>query len=243
MGLKSLIIGTRAVLLIPLVTAFSGLLAILASYFDPDAKFIYPRIGKRWARVVLWLAAARVTIKGLENFPPPGQPCIIVMNHQSNLDIPLMVFSMPMAPRFIGKIELSRIPVFGGAAHRTGQIFIDRSDHEKALEGIRHAARAVKEKGHSVIIAPEGTRSADGRLRPFKKGAFVMAIEMGLPILPVVIEGTHRVLPKGSLWSRGGPVTVTILQKVSTEGLSYDQRDALAGEVHRKMARVLGEAA
>jgi len=233
MDIYSIFIAVRALLLVPLITVLGSILGVIVSYFDNDGRFFHLRVVRPWARAVLWLAGAHVTIYGQENANQENISCIVVMNHQSNLDIPLIVHSVPLQLKFIGKIELQRIPIFGTAVARSGHFFINRNDHQAALEGIKAAGESVREKGMSLVFAPEGTRSADGRLLPFKKGAFVMAIETGLPILPVTIDGTTRRLPKGSLRARAGPVKVTIHPMVSTKGLNYDDRDGLVEKVRK----------
>lgn len=228
-------IAARALIFIPLTTAIGSIFAIIISYFDRDGRFFHLYLLKPWSRIVLWLAAARVTVKGQENVNAFKSSCIVVFNHQSHMDIPLIIYVLPLQLRFIGKMELSRIPFFGAAALRTGHFFINRKNHEEALQGTKNAGVSVKDKGHSLVFAPEGTRSPDGNLLPFKKGAFVTAIETGLPILPVTIVGTARRLPKGSLRARGGPVEVTIHPLVYTSGLTYEDRDNLMKDVRKVM--------
>jgi 1-acyl-sn-glycerol-3-phosphate acyltransferase len=231
MGVYSFIIAARALLFVPLVTALGSILAVAFSYFDRKGRFIHRAIVRPWSFIILWLAGARVVVKGIENVPSGDQGCIIVMNHQSHLDIPLIVRAIPMQIRFIAKIELRRVPIFGSAVLRMGHIYINRKNHFQAMEGLRSAGESMKDKGFSLVFAPEGTRSPDGSLLPFKKGAFVTAIETGLPILPVTIDGTGDRLPKGSLRARRGPVTVTIHHLIPASGLTYEDRDQLSDKV------------
>jgi 1-acyl-sn-glycerol-3-phosphate acyltransferase len=239
MSFSAFFIAARALILIPLITAVGSIFGIIVSYFDKDGRFFHQSIVKPWSRILLWLAGTRVTVHGLENISNSETSCIVVFNHQSHLDIPLIIHTIPLQIRFIGKIELSKVPFFGAAALRTGHFFINRQKHHEALEGIRNAGESVRGKGFSLVFAPEGTRSPDGSLLPFKKGAFVMAIETGLPILPVTIDGTGLRLPKGSLYARGGPVHVTIHPLVPSSGLTYDDRDDLMQNVREIMERPL----
>ena len=231
MGLHSIIVGVRAVIFIPFSIFVLGSVATILIFLRGGERIINGPVAKTWARIVVWLAAARVSVHGAGNIPSTEESYIVVMNHQSNMDIPVIVHSLPLQLRFIGKIELIKIPVFGSALIKSGHFLIDRSDHQKATEGARAAGEALKQRGVSVVFAPEGTRSSDGNLLPFKKGAFVMALETGIPILPITISGTRLSLAKGSLWARSADVTVTIHQPVPTESLSYDDRDELSEKV------------
>ena len=231
MGLHSVIVGVRALILIPFSIFLLAATATVLFLLRVDERVINGSVARYWARFVLWLADARVRVQGEGNIPSKDRPYVVVMNHQSNMDIPVLVHSLPLQIRFIGKIELKKIPVFGSALLKAGHFLIDRGDHQKAMEGMRAAGEALKRRGVSVVFAPEGTRSQDGGLLPFKKGAFVMAIESGIPILPVTIDGTRLSLPKGSLWARKAAITVTIHEPVLTEGLRYEDREDLMEQV------------
>jgi 1-acyl-sn-glycerol-3-phosphate acyltransferase len=231
MSARSFIVAVRALILIPFSILALGSVATILIFLGVGERYINGPLAKYWARTVLSLAAARVTVHGLRNISSTEESYIVVMNHQSNMDIPVLIHSLPLQLRFIGKIELKKFPIFGNALIRAGHFLIDRSNHQKAMNGIRAAGEALKERGVSVVFAPEGTRSSDGKLLPFKKGAFVMAIECGLPILPITINGTKHSLAKGSLWTRSAEVAVTIHQPVPTESYSYDNREKLSEKV------------
>jgi 1-acyl-sn-glycerol-3-phosphate acyltransferase len=231
MGLHSIIVGVRAAILIPFSILALGSIATVLLLLRVEEGFINGPLAKNWARIVIWLAAARVTVKGGGNIPSTGESYIVAINHQSNMDIPILVYALPLQLRFIGKMELKKVPIFGTALIRAGHFLIDRRNHQKAMEGIRAAGESLRQSGVSVVFAPEGTRSRNGNLLPFKKGAFVMAIETGIPILPVTIDGSRLSIPKGSLWARKADVTVTIHQPVPTGSLSYDDRSELSERV------------
>ena len=236
----SVIVGIRALIFIPFsIFILAGMATILA-FLRVDERFINGPLAKCWASTVIWLAAARVIVIGAGNIPSREESYIVVTNHQSQMDIPVLVHSLPLQLRFIGKIELKKIPIFGNALIRAGHFLIDRSNHQKAMEGVWNAGEALKQRVVSVVFAPEGTRSSDGKLLPFKKGAFVMAIETGIPILPLTIEGTRFSLAKGSLWTRKADVTVTIHQPVLTGSLSYEDRDELSEKVRSIIEEPLG---
>jgi 1-acyl-sn-glycerol-3-phosphate acyltransferase len=239
MNFHSAFVAARALIFIPLVTAAGSATAIVLSCFIRDAGFFHRRIARPCSRMILWLADVSVTVSGLENLPQNGQSCITVFNHQSHMDIPLLAYALPLELRFIGKKELRRIPFFGPAIIRMGHFLIDRKDRRGALEELKLAGDSVSGKSVSLAFAPEGTRSPDGRLLPFKKGAFVMSIATGLPILPVTIQGTFDRLPKGSLIAHPGSVHVTIHPQVYPAGMTYDDRDLLTENVRKIIEKQL----
>jgi 1-acyl-sn-glycerol-3-phosphate acyltransferase len=240
MSLHSIIVGIRALILIPFSIFALGCIATLLLFLRVNEGFINGPLAKHWARIVIWLAAARVTVQGTRNIPSTEESYIVAMNHQSNMDIPILIYSLPVQLRFIGKVEIRKVPVFGSALIKAGHFLIDRRDHQKAMEGIRAAGELLRQRGVSVVFAPEGTRSRNGKLLPFKKGAFVMAIETGIPILPVTIDGSRLSLPKGSFWARKTEVTVSIHQPLPTESLSYDDRDELSEKTRSIIEKSLG---
>ncbi len=239
MKLRAALVAARALIFIPLVTAAASAMAIVLSYFIREARFFHNRIVRPCSRMILWLADVTVTISGHENLPRDSQSCIAVFNHQSHLDIPLLAYALPMELRFIGKKELRGVPFFGSAILRMGHFLINRKDRHAALKELKLAGDSVRGKGVSLAFAPEGTRSPDGHLLPFKKGAFVLSIETGLPILPVTIQGASKRLPKGSLIARPGRVHVTIHPQVYPTGMTYEDRDALMEKVRNIMENQL----
>ncbi len=237
--LPRLFIRVRFLLILPFTLIIWGTAAAVVSLWDHGGFRTYRWIGVTWTRFVLMLAGTRFEVAGLDNLRVIGGPYIVVMNHQSYMDIPVIVQGLPFQVRFVAKRELLKIPFFGSAARRCGNIFIERSDRKDAMDGIRKAGRTLKELGVSVVLAPEGTRSEDGKLLRFKKGAFVMAIEAGLPILPVTIEGTRQIMPKGSLTPSGGNVLLTIGRPVPTSEYTYRDRDQLADKIRSIMEEQL----
>ena len=189
----------------------------------------------RWARAQLDAVHTRVHVTGAAHVQP-GQPYVIVANHQSNFD-PLVLFAhVPTGMTYVAKRELLKVPIFGAIIRRTGAVFVDRGDSGKAVAAMQAAADRVR-AGQSVLVFPEGTRSRDGQLQPFKKGGFWLAQQAGVPILPVVLRGTADVLPYGARVPRTQrTVHVTILPPVPTAGTN---REALVAAVHAQMAAVL----
>jgi 1-acyl-sn-glycerol-3-phosphate acyltransferase len=139
---------------------------------------------------------------------------------------------------FVAKRELERVPFFGAAARAAGVIYINRENRKAAFGAYGDAASKIR-AGKSVLVYPEGTRGSGYPMRPFKKGPFVLAIGSGAPVVPVVVHGTIEVNPRGSLTATPGTVHVHRLTPVSTAGLTYDDRDALAATVHARMCELL----
>ena|SRR6266545_1649423 len=192
---------------------------------------LYDREPRDWARHLLRWTRLSVETMGLERLEP-DRPYVFAANHASFVDIWLLLAWLPGSVRFIAKRELFSIPLFGRAVRATGQIAVDRSDLEAATESYDEAAGEVR-GGRSVIVFVEGTRTRDGRLQQFKKGGFVLAIAAGVPLVPVYLRGTHRAMPRGSLWLRQQPVGLVVGQPLPTEGLSYADRDALLARAQR----------
>ena len=232
-------IAPRSLLFIYPLTIFLSFCAILLGLFDRGGFVVHRAFTRTWGRLVLRIAGLRYVVKGLDNLSSTPGPFVVVMNHQSQLDIPLVVYSIPLQLRFVGKKELSKIPVFGQAVRRMGHLFIDRYDGDLARTALDHAGERMVQTGVSFVIAPEGTRSPDGKLLPFKKGAFVIAIQAGLPVLPVTIRGTRNAMPKGGITSWGGNAEVIIGQPVKTAGMTYNDRDRLLEEVRAVIERNL----
>lgn len=186
---------------------------------------VFDRVPRDWARALLDDAGVTVAVVGQEQVEGLG-PCVYCANHASFVDVGAVAATLPGSLRFVAKRELFRIPVFGTGLRLTGQIPIDRAQHEAALDAFDSAARAVR-GGLSAVIFVEGTRSRDGQLQPFKKGAFVMAIATQAPCVPVYVAGAWALLPRGGLVPSPGHVEVRIGRPIPTAGLAYEDRDSL----------------
>jgi 1-acyl-sn-glycerol-3-phosphate acyltransferase len=139
----------------------------------------------------------------------------------------------------VAKKELERVPLFGPAWKRAGHISIDRGNREKAIASLRRAAEVIREDGGVVVIFPEGTRSPTGELQPFKKGAFMLAIEAGIPIIPTVVVGSERITPPRAMSVRSGSFDLFYGEPVSSEGYSPETVDRLVEEVRGRMQAML----
>lgn len=188
---------------------------------------------KARARDLARLLGVQVTVHGAEHLASGG-PFVLTPNHQSHLDILALLGFLPGRTRFAAKRELWRHPIVGGVLDTLDMVPIDRDSPEVAIAAL---GRADGTAG-SLVVFPEGTRSRDGQLREFKKGAFVLAIRAGLPVVPVICRGTRRLMPRGSrLTVVPGPVEIIVEQPIPTAGLSYDDRDALAAQVRAVIER------
>jgi 1-acyl-sn-glycerol-3-phosphate acyltransferase len=195
---------------------------------------IYRRAPRDWGRLICWLSGVRIHTHGMEKLRD-GTPRLLLANHVSAYDVFALAAILPRM-NFVAKAELGGVPLLGGAGGAAGQLFIERGNRKSAFAVYDAAAARVRE-GAMVIIFPEGTRADSYVLRPFKKGPFVLAVAARVPIVPVLIHGSLEVQRKGSLRVRAGDIHVHFLDDIATEGLTYDDRDALAQQVHAVMRR------
>ena len=192
------------------------------------------RFAKLQARNLVRLCGVRVRMRGLERLG--SGPYIFTPNHQSHFDIAALLGYLPGCNRFAAKREMFAEPVLGAVLRTMGMIPVDRADPLASIERLNRLAL----EGFSVIIFPEGTRSRDGALLPFKKGAFVAAISLGVPVVPVVCKGTTRIMPKGQYLSiLPGEAEVVVLEPIPTAGMTYDDRDRLREKVRERIAEEL----
>jgi 1-acyl-sn-glycerol-3-phosphate acyltransferase len=188
----------------------------LARFTGKD-EFIYAPV-RFFVHIGLKLAGVQVRVEGLERLDP-AHTYVFTPNHQSVIDIPLMVVYLGRNPAFLAKKELFKIPIFSYGIRQMGVVPVDRSNSTAAIESARRATDKLQ-SAKSYVVYPEGTRSPDGRLLPFKKGAFLMAVEAGVPVVPVTISGSFRVMPKGKVRVVPGTIRVTIHEPINTEGYS-----------------------
>ena len=183
-----------------------------------------------WGPHGLLLAGARVRVEPLPALP--DGPLIFASNHESALDIWVAFKVLPRAFRFIAKAELFRLPIFGAYMRLGGHIPVDRGNHARAVESLRQAGEAVR-GGTSLVVFPEGTRSKDGRVQPFKKGPFVVAMEAGVPVVPVAISGSGHVTPKNVVAVVPGTIRVAVGAPVDPR--TFPTKEALLAEVRRQV--------
>lgn len=226
-------------LLAPFLTLLVSLLTLMDLLWARKSEVkaqIFPRY---WGKVLCWLAGVRVRVEGMENIDP-SQTYIFAGNHCSQFDICAFQGFFPHDFRWIAKKELFRIPAFGQAMQRMGYIPIDRSHGRQALKSLDEAAGRIA-AGSSVLIFPEGTRSADGHLQEFKTGAVLLAIKAHVPIVPLGFNGSYEVLPKGRLLARSGEIVIRIGQPISTVHYKAADKQVLALDLRAAVAQLLEE--
>ena len=191
----------------------------LAATFSSTGNLAF-NLSKLWAWALLIATRVRTRIVGKEKIKK-GQTYIIISNHQSQFDILALVTRLGIQFRWIIKKELLKIPLFGYALLASRNIFIDRSNTKESIESINRGMKRLP-KGTSIMVFAEGTRSPDGKIHPFKKGGFVLAIDYGLPILPITINGSRKVLPKGSVVFTPGEIEVIVGDPIDTKGYTRE---------------------
>lgn len=196
-------------------------------------------LARIWSRVILGVPGVKLDVTMRARLEP-DRPYIFMPNHASMVDIWAVFVAIPSSFRFIAKKQLSRIPLFGWAMAAGRFIFIDRQNAASARRTMDEASRRIR-SGQSVVIFPEGTRTRDGRLCPFKKGGFHLAIDSGVAIVPVAIRGSRAVMPRGGALIRAGTVSVEVGEPIPTAGLTVADRDALIRRVRGEIAQMLGE--
>ena len=189
------------------------------------------------ARAGVRLAGVRVEIVGLDRFDPT-KTYIYMSNHTSNIDPPIVVPAVPRRSSVLVKKELFRVPILGRAMHLGHLVPVDRSNREAAIASVERAAEVMR-SGLNMTVFPEGTRSYDGRLLPFKKGPFHLAMETGFPVVPMTISGSHEVWPKGRFGITAGTVTLHFHDPIDPK--QFSDRDALMNEVRATIERALPE--
>jgi 1-acyl-sn-glycerol-3-phosphate acyltransferase len=164
---------------------------------------------------------------------------VLVCNHQSNFDAPFVFARLPKHVRFVAKQELYRIPIFGAAIKAMGNIRVERTGSDGDRKRIEAAIEQVRTRT-SILFFAEGTRSTDGKLRSFKKGAAVLAIDAQVPLVPVAVAGAHEITPKGGLWVHSGrPLVLRVGKPIPTTGLGRGDRDTLTRQAHDAVAALL----
>ena len=216
-------------------TVVLSLVALLISLFDKKGEAVH-RIVRFWAGLYLKAGGINVSLEGLEHLPPT--PFILMCNHQSALDIYVLLAALPFSFKFVAKRELFLIPFFGWAMKRAGYISIDRDHPRKALKAIEEAARKIR-GGANILIFPEGTRSRNGELLPFMKGGFSLALKAGVPVVPVCLVNTARLQPLGNHVPReAGDVSVLIGEHVCLLGKKPTQRGEVMEQVQAAIERL-----
>lgn len=213
--------------------------ALLLSVFDSNGRLVHFYAAVPWAKVILWVCGARVKVNGQENVDR-DEPRIYLSNHQSYFDIFVLLAYLPANFKFILKQELMRIPLLGFAMKGARYIAIDREDPRKAVKSMNEAAMKIKE-GSSMLIFPEGTRSEDGKLQPFKTGGFRLALKAGCDVVPVTIKNSRNIVPKKSLKINKGNIDMNIGTPISVKDYTKRDMDKLMDQVREAILNQMGE--
>ncbi len=215
-------------------TAVLGTVSLGSSLFDRRGHFAHG-CARLWSWLILATTGVSVDVRGLARLQP-GTTYIFVSNHQSIYDIPVVFASLPYQLRIIAKESLGSFPFLGWHLRRTGHLLVDRRNPDRA--GILKRWKALVEQGLSLIIFPEGTRSETGRVGIFKAGSFLLAIEAGLPIVPLSVDGTRRVMRKGRLTTCPGHATLVVHAPIETASLKVaDARVARPARARGRLER------
>ena len=219
-----------AMIVVFVMTFFCALLIIFLYPFGSYNK-ITNKTALIWSKSIVWAAGAKIELHGLDKIDF-GKSYVFAGNHQSHIDVVSVFSILPLTVRYIAKKELFRIPLFGWAMAASGTIKVDRSNREKSIKSIEQAGESIR-NGVSVILFPEGTRSDDGEIHAFKKGAFVLATKSGVPVVPISISGTRKILEKHSLKLKSGIVKIVISDPIESSNYKLEEREKFANDVRQ----------
>ena len=209
--------------------AILGSLCIICYPLNPSGRLNHHFAGL-WGKIALWANWVKVRVEGLEQIPGQG-PYVFMANHQGSYDIFALLGHLPFQFKWLAKKEMFSIPILGLAMKATGYIFIDREGTRETVKAMNNAAEKIRE-GMSVVIFPEGSRSPDGSIQPFKKGGFTLAIKSKVPIVPIAIKGSGEIIRKGTLRVYPGSITIRVDRPVETKGCTMKDREALMDQLH-----------
>lgn len=220
-------------LLVFLMTIPASFSVLIFSPFDREGRIAY-KIARVWTWTILKVGGIRLKVAGLGGLDS-SRPYVFISNHQSNIDIPVLFHSLTgFQLRWVAKKELIYVPIFGWAFWASKHILVNRSSRAKAMASIREAREKVK-GGISVVFFAEGTRSSTGKLLPFKRGGFLLAFKTGTPIVPIIIKGSGRILPKGDWRIRNGEIEVIVGEPIAIDQSHPRDLSALLNRVRAIM--------
>jgi len=217
---------------IVVATLTMGSLALIAYPFDRKGR-VGHRCARLWGRVALWVNQVKVSVEGMENVRGEG-PYIFMSNHQGSYDIFALLGHLPFQFKWLAKKELFSIPFFGWAMAAVGYISIDRKGTRGTVEAMNKAAERIRD-GMSVVIFPEGSRSPDGAIQPFKKGGFTLAIKSKVPIVPLALSGSREIMPKERLTATSGEIRIRMGRPIETNEHSMKDRKDLMEQVRERI--------
>jgi 1-acyl-sn-glycerol-3-phosphate acyltransferase len=229
----------RAFLIVAVVLPYTAAAAVIGLAFAAvtgSVNLLY-RLGHAGVRLTLFLAGTRIALEGLQNLGD-AQNTVVISNHVSHLDAPVLFEALGTDFKAIVKKEIFSWPFLGPVLRRAGFVAVNRRDRIQSGQALSHAAKSLR-AGACFLVFPEGTRSRTGELGSFKKGGFVIGIEAGSRIVPVVVQGGRELMPAGGFRIRSGTVRVRVLDPVDAAGYSYADRDRLVADVHARIAAAL----
>jgi 1-acyl-sn-glycerol-3-phosphate acyltransferase len=219
-----------------LVTIPSATAVLLVALLRSNATLI-DRIIRLWARSIVRIAGIDLRARNIDLIEP-NQRYILVANHYSYFDIPCIFAAIPQPIRFMAKVSLFKIPIFGWALGRSGFIPIDRKNRRTAVKSFDLAALRIR-KGNTIVVFPEEGRSRERQTRPFQRGGFLLALKSELPVVPIAVDGTFDVFKVGAKRVTPGPVTITVTPPIPTAGLSVRDKEKLATESRDRIRKIL----
>lgn len=211
-------------------TGLFGFIGLIGSLFERNKGGFMGHIAKWWGKTLLAVCRVRYSTQGISHIQSDRE-YIFAGNHESSLDIPLAFAAIPKKLVPVSKIELKKIPIMGWGMAAAGHIFVDRRSKEKSLKSIQKAKESLRKFPRSVLIFPEGTRSADGEMRPFKRGGLMLAIETGIPVIPMAFCGTFDANQKGSYNIKDHPVELRFGSPISSTDFSFDTRKEFVSQI------------
>jgi 1-acyl-sn-glycerol-3-phosphate acyltransferase len=224
---------------IGLLTVGFGVPAILAAFLPPRGDW-FLRFARGWARCVLAVSGVEIRVLHADRLPRSGS-FVVAANHESFADIAVLLAALPLRVRFLAKRSIFRVPVLGWSIAAAGFIPVDRGDRSGSASTVDSALERLR-RGLSLVIFPEETRTRTGELSPFKHGAALLALRAKLPILPVGLAGTRRVLPRGALCMTGGPVAICPGEPIATDGASAGDRRKVTETLRERIESLRREA-
>ena len=226
--------------LILLSTIVMATISVAVSVFDPAGRWQHA-ISRNWAKQLLFIAGVTVRIRGLERLDR-GANYVFAGNHLSLFDTPVVLANIPRQFLFLVNSKYVKIPFLGTHLRRSGHFSVDPSDMRGSLKIMTEAGRRIVEKNLSILLFPEGRRSADGELGEFKEGAAYIAIKAQVPVIPFAVRGTREALPVGSLDLRGVPVDFVLGKPIPTAGLTLKDREELTALLRDRILELMREA-
>ena len=218
--------------LIYFYTAVMGTFSLLGSVLDASGRWQHG-CARIWSRLILKTSRIAVQVEGLENIRP-GEAAIFCVNHPSAMDIPILFVHLPVQFRFLAKKNLFHVPFLGWHLRRSGHVPVDREHPQSAMKSFEQAVRKIHD-GNSMLLFPEGGRSRDGRLRPFKRGSFLLAVQAAAPVIPITLNGTRAVLPPNSLHIHPGRPEMIVHAPIETRGLAPKDIPQLSDKVRQQI--------